>query len=55
MDMQALATVATVAHAASHLKSRQYVPALAIITVLLLTLVIMFGPRDRDRDPDPRD
>ena len=53
MDMQALATVAAVAQAASHLKSRQVIPALAIITVLLLAAVIVFGPRDRD--PDPRD
>ena len=53
MDMQALATVAAVAQAVTHLKSRQYVPALALITVLLLTAVIVFGPRDRD--PNHRD
>lgn len=48
-------THAAAAQAASHLTSHQVVPGLAIITVLLLTLVILFGPRDRDRDPDPRE
>ena len=48
-------THAAAAQAASHLTSHQVVPGLAIITVLLLTLVILFGPSDRDRDPDPRE
>jgi hypothetical protein len=47
-------THAAAAQAASHLTSHQVVPGLAIITVLLLTLVIVFGPRNRDRDPAPR-
>jgi hypothetical protein len=54
MNLEALATgtpVATIAHAAPHLSGRQIVPGLAIITVLLLALVIWFGPRDRDQDP----
>jgi hypothetical protein len=46
-------TRAAAAHAASHLTSPQIVASLAIITVLLLTLVILFGPRDRERDRDP--
>jgi len=50
MDLQAVAAVtrrapaAIVARAASHLTGRQIVPALMIVTVLLLTLVILFGP-----------
>lgn len=47
MDLTAVAAVAPVAtvnQAASHLSGRQIVPGLAIVTVLLLTLVILFGP-----------
>ncbi|HTR94716.1 MAG TPA: hypothetical protein VMI73_23550 [Trebonia sp.] len=47
MNLEALASgtpVAAIAHAASHLTGRQVVPGLAIVTVLLLTLVILFGP-----------
>ena len=50
MDLQAVAArthrapAATVARAASHLTGRQIVPTLMIVTVLLLTLVILFGP-----------
>ncbi len=53
MDLQAIPSgnagaaataVAAVARAASHLTGRQIVPALATVTVLLLTLVILFGP-----------
>jgi len=47
VNLEALATgtpVATIAHAASHLTGRQVVPGLAIVTVLLLTLAILFGP-----------
>jgi hypothetical protein len=54
MSLQALATgtpVAAVAQAASHLTGRQVVPGLVVITLLLLALVIVFGPRDRDQDP----
>ncbi len=53
MTLEALAAwtpVATVAQAASHLTGRQVVPGLAIITVLLLALVIWFGPRESERD-----
>jgi hypothetical protein len=38
------AATATVAHAASHLTGRQIVPALVMVTVVLLTLAILFGP-----------
>jgi len=54
MTLEAFAAgtpVATVAQAASHLTGRQVVPGLVIITVLLLALVIWFGPRDSGRDP----
>ena len=47
MDLQVLAAgaqVAGLARLASHLTGRQIVPGLAIVTVLLLTLVILFGP-----------
>ena len=57
MDLTVLAAgapAATVAHAASHLTGRQVVPGLAIITVLLLALTILYGPggpRPRPRRP----
>ena len=57
MNLEALATgtpVAAVAQAASHLTGRQVVPGLVIITVLLLALVIAFGPRGRDQDGGSR-
>ena len=57
MNLAALATgtpVAAVAQAASHLTGRQVVPGLVIITVLLLALVIAFGPRGRGQDGGSR-
>jgi hypothetical protein len=47
MDLRVVATripAASVARAASHLSGRQVVPALVIVTALLLTLAILFGP-----------
>jgi hypothetical protein len=44
LTVLARAPVAAAAQAASHLTGRQIVPGLVIITVLLLTLVILFGP-----------